>query len=138
MARSSGTSSGGGCGALIAIALVVAAIVAAAMSLAALVDPFNWMPSVSEIWADCEGDCELAQRFPGFWWHVVANLAYAAVALAATVGFGATALDLREARVARYDSAQAMDDFRKARSACAGAGTALAALASVSIIVSIA
>ena len=137
MARSSGKSSGGGCGALIAIALVVGAIVAAAMSLAALVDPFNWMPSVAQIWADCDGDCELARRFPGFWWHVVANLAFAAVALAATVWFGATVVDLREARAARYDSAQAMDEFLKIRSACASAGSVLATLASVSIIVSV-
>jgi hypothetical protein len=138
MARSSGKSSGGGCAALIAVALVIGAIVAAAMSLAAVVDPFNWMPSVSELWADCDGDCELAHRFPGFWWHVVANLAFAAGALAATVWFGATVVDLREARAARYDSAHAMDDFRKTRSACANAGMALAALASVSIIVSVA
>jgi hypothetical protein len=138
MASGAGKSSGGGCGALIAIALVVGAIVAAAMSLAALVDPFNWMPSVAEIWADCDGDCELAHRFPGFWWHVISNLTFAAVAVAATVWFGATVVDLREARAARYDSAQAMADFRKTRSACAIAGMALAALASVSIIVSVA
>ena len=46
MARQASGSSGGGCGALIAFVLVIAAIVAAAISLAALVDPFDWMPSV--------------------------------------------------------------------------------------------
>ena len=55
-------------------------IVAAAISLAALVDPFDWMPSVLATGLTVTAHCELADRFPGFWWHVVANLAYAALA----------------------------------------------------------
>ena len=63
MARGGSSSSGGGCGGLIAILIVIGAIVGAAISLAAIVDPFGWMPSVHAIWADCDHDCALAQRF---------------------------------------------------------------------------
>ena len=134
MARSSGGSSGGGCGTLIAFALVVAAIVAGAISLAALVDPFDWMPSVHAIWDDCEGDCALAHRFPGFWWHVTANLAYAALAVAVTIRFLATVVDVRKTRVGRYADAAAMDAYRTAQSQWVASGQLLGALASVSII----
>ena len=138
MASNRGKDSSGGCGALIAVALVIAAIVAAAISVAALVDPFDWMPSVGAIWADCDGGCALAQRFPGFWWHVVANLAYAAVAAAAAIRFGRTVGRLRKTRIARYDSAAAMDEFRAAHRAWVGAGQLLGALALISIGASIA
>ena len=74
------------------------------------------------IWADCDGDCALAHRFPGFWWHVVVNLAYTAFALFVLFGFGSTVRELRKARLARYDSAAAMQAFREAHSACRGMG----------------
>ena len=139
MARGGGSSSGGGgCGALIAIALVIGAIIAAAISVAAVVDPFGWMPSVREVWADCDGDCDLAHRFPGFWWHVVVNLAYTAFALFVLFGFGSTVTTLRKARLARYDSAAAMQAFREAHSACLGMGQTLAALAALPLLVAIA
>jgi hypothetical protein len=134
VARSTGSSSGGGCGTLIAFALLVAGIVAAAISLAALLDPFDWMPSVHTIWADCDGECALAHRFPGFWWHVIANLAYAAVAVAVTIRFLATVLDVRKTRVTRYADAAAMDAYRTAHNHCVVSGKLLGALASVSII----
>ena len=134
MARSSGSSSGGGCGTLIAFVLLVAGIVAAAISLAALVDPFDWMPSVHVIWADCDGDCELAHRFPGFWWHVIANLAYAALAVVVTIRFLAAVVDVRKTRVTRYADAAAMDAYRAAHSHWVASGKLLGALASVSII----
>ena len=134
MARSSGGSSGGGCGTLIAFALVVAAIVYAAVSVAALVDPFDWMPSVHAIWADCDGDCALAHRFPGFWWHVVANLVYAAVAVAVTFRFLASVVDVRRTRVGRYADAAAMHAYRTAHCHWVASGKLLGALASVSII----
>ena len=60
---------------------------------------------MGEIWADCQGDCALAHRFPGFWWHAVANLVCVAVAVVAACAFVATVIDLREGRVARYDTA---------------------------------
>ena len=113
---------------------MVAAIVSAAISLAALVDPFDWMPSVHAIWADCDGDCALAHRFPGFWWHAIANLAYAALAVAVTIFFLATVVDVRKTRVGRYADAAAMDAYRTAHGHCVASGQLLGALASVSII----
>jgi hypothetical protein len=137
-ARSGGSSSGGGCGGLIAVLIVIGMIVGAAISLAAVVDPFGWMPPVDVIWGDCDGDCALAHRFPGFWWHVVVNLAYTAFALFVLYGFGSTVAALREARPARYDNAAAMEAFREAHSACRGMGKTLAALAALPLLVAIA
>ena len=134
MARSAGGSSGGGCGTLIAFFVLVAGIVAAAISLAALVDPFDWMPSVHVIWADCDADCELADRFPGFWWHVVANLAYAALAFVVTIRFLAAVVDVRKSRVTRYADVAAMDAYRAAHSHWVASAKLLGTLASVSII----
>src|SRR4051794_24885561 len=138
MARGGSSSSGGGCGGLIAVLLVVGAIVAAAISLAAIVDPFGWMPSLDVMWADCDGDCALAHRFPGFWWHVVVNLAYTAFSLFVLFRFGSTVAALRKARLARYDSAAAMQAFREAHGACVGMGQTLAALAALPLLVAIA
>src|SRR5262245_24803997 len=104
-------------------------MVAAAISVAALVDPFDWMPSVQQIWADCDGDCELAHRFPGFWWHVVANLAYAALAVAVTIRFLANAFELRKTRVGRYADAAAMDAYRTTHGNLLASGKLLGALA---------
>ncbi len=88
MASSSGKdTTGGGCIALFVLLMVVALIVMGVISLAALIDPFDWMPTVHRIWDDCSGDCALAHRFPGFWWHAVANLLYATLAVAVAVVF---------------------------------------------------
>ena len=38
---------GMGCGGCIVLVLVIGAIVAAAMSIAALIDPFSWMPPIA-------------------------------------------------------------------------------------------
>jgi hypothetical protein len=129
-----GSSSGGGCGTLIGFVLLVAAIVYAAVSLAALVDPFDWMPSVNVIWAECDGDCALAHRFPGFWWKVVANLAYAAFAAVVAIGFLKNVVELRKTRVGRYADAAAMDAYRAAHSTWIASGQLLGALAAVSIL----
>jgi hypothetical protein len=43
---SAAKASGGGCCGLMLVMLVIGAVVAGAISLAALVDPFNWMPTV--------------------------------------------------------------------------------------------
>jgi hypothetical protein len=140
MANSRGNQGGqgGGCLAWFVLALIVGAIVAAVISLAALIDPFNWMPRVGEIWADCEGDCALAHRFPGFWWHAAANLVYAAIAAAVACAFVVAVVDLREKRVDRFDSATAAAAFSDALSACIGTGVILAVLAVLPIVVAIA
>jgi hypothetical protein len=136
--KSSGSGCGGlGCG-LFLVAMLIGAVVAAAISLAALVDPFDWMPPVPRIWEDCEGDCELAHRFPGFWWHAVANLVYAALSAVVAYAFAASVADLRDARVARFANAEAAAAFERARGELLAAGTMLGALAALPLIVAIA
>jgi uncharacterized membrane protein YhaH (DUF805 family) len=138
VANSNGKSSSGGCWALIALVIVVGAIVAAAISLAAIVDPFDWMPSARQIWAHCEGDCALAHRFPGFWWHVVANLVYAAVVTVAAIVFAAAIPQLRATRARRFASAAALEEYRHAHHDCVRAGAGLAALATLALVIAIA
>jgi hypothetical protein len=137
MGATTTTAAWGSAAGCFVIAMAIAAVVAAAISLAALVDPFDWMPTAAQIWADCEGDCELAHRFPGFWWHALANLVYAAIAAAAAVAvaFGATVLVLRAARTNRFASPGARAAYRKAADACRGAALALAAVAAFPLIV---
>ena len=128
---------GGGCLGLFLVLMVIALVVMAVISFAALVDPFDWMPRVGAIWADCSGDCALAHRFPGFWWHAAANLVYVGVAVAAACAFVAGAADVRGKRVARYDSAGDLEAFGAALDRCTGAGAVLAALAALPILVAI-
>ena len=110
---------GGGCCAFVLVILAIALVVMALISLAAIVDPFSWLPPVGEIWKDCEGDCALAHRFPGFWLHVVVNLAYfVAVAVLVLALFG-LALELREARAGRFDSSEAAGLYTEKRRAFA-------------------
>lgn len=130
-------SAGGGCLAVLALLIVVAVIVMAVISLAALIDPFDWMPTVDEIWDDCSGDCALAHRFPGFWWHAAANLLYAGLAVAVGGGFLAAVRDVRRKRVGRFDSATDAAAFSAAHDQFAGTGAALAALAAVPMLVAI-
>jgi len=131
------SSAGGGCVALFVVFLVIAAVVAGIISLAALIDPFNWMPRVGRIWEDCSGDCALAHRFPGFWLHAVLNLVYAVVAAVVSVAFLTWVLELRSKRVERFDSADAAGQFTAAENECLGAGALLGATALLPIVVAI-
>ena len=133
----SSKGAGGGCLALFLVLMAIALVVMAVISFAALVDPFDWMPRVGTIWADCSGDCALAHRFPGFWWHAAANLVYVGVAVAAACAFVAGAADVRGKRVARYDSVGDLEAFGAALDRCTGAGAVLAALAALPILVAI-
>lgn len=130
-------SEGGGCFALFVVLMVVTAIVMAVISFAALVDPFDWMPRVGAIWADCQGDCALAHRFPGFWWHAAANLAYVGAAVALACAFAVAVGDVRAKRLARYDSATDLEAFGQAVDHCTGTGVLLGALAAIPILVAI-
>ncbi|MDQ3678056.1 MAG: hypothetical protein M3401_14885 [Actinomycetota bacterium] len=134
----------GGCLGLVAVAAVLALVVAALISVAALVDPFSWMPPVGEIWADCDDDfaterdeCALANRFPGFWVHALVNLVYAAVALVLVLVFLASVVDLRDKRVARFSGAAPAAEYRSVVDEATGCGVALAAVALVPIVVAI-
>jgi hypothetical protein len=131
--KNTGATPLGGCLAFLAIVIAIATIAMAIISLSALFDPFNWMPTVHRVWQDCEGDCALAHRFPGFWWHAIANLLYGTLAVAAAILFGARVIDLREARAARYESLSAESAYRGARRACRQVGATLAALALIAV-----
>lgn len=144
MSGAQGSDDAGGCLGLVALAVVLALVVAALISVAALVDPFSWMPAVGEIWADCDDDyatdrdeCALANRFPGFWLHAIVNLVYAAVALAFVLAFLAGVAELREKRLARFSSAAAAAEYRSGVDETIGWGVALAVVALVPIVVAI-
>lgn len=144
MSGAQGRDDAGGCFGWVAVAVVLALVVAALISVAALVDPFSWMPAVGEVWADCDDDyaterdeCALANRFPGFWVHAVVNLVYAAVALVLVLAFLASVADLRDKRVARFSSAAAAAEYRSGVEEATACGVALAALALVPIVVAI-
>ena len=138
-ARSSG---GGGCCALVALAFVIALVVAAVASAAAIVDPFAWLPSVSELWSHCEDkfatardECAWANRFPGFWPHMLANLAWAVSAVACAVVVVMAALHVREARRERFDGYQALERYRTVRTGFLRWAVSLSVLAAVPVLV---
>jgi hypothetical protein len=134
----------GGClGCLFAL-IVIAAVVAGLISLAALIDPFNWMPPVEEIWAECDDDykterdeCALENRFPGFWVHAVVNLVYTAVAGGLVLGFGAAVVDFRGKREERFSGPAAAEEHRTAFGIAVGAGAALLVVALIPIVVAV-
>lgn len=134
-----------GCLGWVGVAIVLGLVVAALISVAALVDPFSWMPPVGEIWADCDEDyatdrdeCALANRFPGFWIHALVNLVYAAVALGLVLVFLGSVAGLRKKRVARFSSAAAAAEHRCGVGEAIGCGVALAAVAALPFVVAIA
>jgi hypothetical protein len=130
-----------GCGGCIALVLVLGAIVAAAMSIAALVDPFSWMPPIHDVFADCaptvevDGSCDLEDRYPGFWLHVVVNLAYSAAAVGSLVALVPAVAELRQARAARFDGDAAVERYRAARQRLGQIAVPTAALALLPLVV---
>jgi len=108
------------------------------ISLAALVDPFGGLPPVSEVWADCEGDCALAHRFPGFWRHVVLTLVHLAAAATVLFGLAAAVAALRDGRATRFASVEEAARYAEARRAMAGFAVAGAVLAAAPIVVALA
>jgi hypothetical protein len=116
---------------------ILGLIFAAVISLAAVIDPFAWMPPVGEIWADCEGECDLADRFPGFWGHVALNLLYTAAAGLALLSLMTTVREFRDARPNRYSTAEAMAAYRTKRDEVAGMAVVSGAFGLLPIIVAI-
>ena len=111
-----------GCGGCIAGAIALALVIAAVISIAAIIDPFSWMPTVSEVWADCSDDydtdgdeCDLDTRFPGFWWHVVGNIAYVVVIGVLLMALIGRVAEFREARAGRFDGEGPFSAYREAR-----------------------
>src|SRR5947209_19698779 len=111
--------------------LAVAAVVAALISMAALIEPFSWLPPISQVWGHCDGDCTLAHRFPGFWPHVIVNLAYAAAAAVGLIASAAAASDLRKAHAERFRNQPAVERYVTARSRLIWASAATAGLAAL-------
>jgi hypothetical protein len=141
---SQGDGCGAGCAALFVVALVISAIVAAAISIAALVDPFAWMPPVAEVWEDCSDDwktdvneCDLHTRFPGFWVHAIVNFAYTLIAVGLLLALGQTVSDLRQSRRARFDSQTAADRYTEAREGVTALALLSGLLAALPIVVAL-
>jgi hypothetical protein len=142
--RPQGDGCAGGCVALFVAMLVIGAVIAAAISITALIDPFAWMPPVAEIWEDCSDDwntevneCDLHQRFPGFWVHAIVNLAYTVAATLSLFALAGTVSELRHSRPERFDSQTAADRYREAREGVTGLALLSGLLAALPIIVAL-
>jgi len=100
------------------VLLAFTVVVGVVISIAALIDPFDRMPSLDEVWADCQGTdakCDLAHRFPGFWGYVAVNLAYAVIGAVLLVWLVLAVRELRRARPARFGGAADLDRYVRAR-----------------------
>ena len=135
----------GGCGTLIVAVLLIGAVSAAAISLTALIDPFDWMPPVGEIWEDCDDDwktsvneCDLHRRFPGFWEHAIANFAYTLAATGLLLALTAAVSELRHARSERFTSRPAADRYGEAHLSVTSLTLLGAMIAALPIIVALA
>jgi hypothetical protein len=135
----------GGCGTIIAIFVVLALVVAGVISVAALVDPFSWLPSLGEIFGDCTDnadtaldECDLGARYPGFWTHVFINFVYVLAALGSLAAFARTLPEFREARSVRFESDNAVERYRQARQRVALVGALLAGVAALPIFAALA
>jgi hypothetical protein len=140
--RGQGQQEWSGCGTLIVAIFLFGVAVAAAISLAAIVDPFSWLPPVGEIWEDCErnydtsaDDCALATRFPGFWPHTIANLAYLVAATGLLARLALAVVELRAARAARLSPTAMVDRYDQARQRLALVASLVGLLGALPIVV---
>jgi hypothetical protein len=135
---------GGGCLGCVAVVLVVGAVVAGLISIAALIDPFDWMPTVGQVWEDCpeelesRDECDLAERFPGFWEHAVVNLLWTfAAGIALVMLFGQIG-PFRQARRELFEGGQdAVGRYEAARGSLVGAAAAVMFLGALPIVVAL-
>lgn len=134
-------SDGFGC-ALFVFLLVVGAVIAAAVSLAAVADPFAWMPPLADVWADCDDDygtdvdeCALSKRYDGFWWHTAVNLGYTVITALFLLGFALAVAEFREARRERFADATAEERYADAIDELVGATVLIAIFAAIPIVV---
>src|SRR3954452_8845426 len=116
------TGCAGGCLGVFAVLIVIALIVMAIISFAALIDPFDWLPPVGRIWADCPdtpatriGECDLATRFPGFWFHAVINLLWAVLTGGLLIALAVTVPETRTARRDRFTGVAQAEAYRSTR-----------------------
>src|SRR4051812_405645 len=118
---SSQREGGIGCGTVIAIIILIGLAGVAVISVAALIEPFSWVPPLREIFGDCTDkpetatrECALGTRYPGFWSHVIINFLYALLALGLSLALAFALPELRAARTARFDNAAALERYRHA------------------------
>lgn len=144
MARTTDSAPSGGWGCL-GLVVLVGALVAGLISLAAVIDPFSWMPPVGDVWADCRDDidtarddCDLAVRFPGFWWHAAVNGAWAVAAIGAAGVAVLRAEELRRLRATRFDGPDAHAAWARARDGMRLACGGLVLLGTVPLVVAVA
>jgi hypothetical protein len=126
---------------IIAILVVISLVISALVSVAALVDPFSWLPPIGVIFGGCSDEletstagCDFGTGYPGFWWHVIVNLVYALAALVLLLTFAFAVPEFREARNGRFESDAAVERYRQARQALVLLAGLLAGLAAVPII----
>lgn len=143
--QSQGDGCGSGCAVAFVVMLVIGAVIAAAISITALIDPFAWMPPVAEVWEDCSDDwktevneCDLHQRFPGFWVHAIVNFAYIVAASLALIALAGAVSELRESHPARFESQTTAERYREARDNVGGLALLGGLLAALPIIVALA
>lgn len=134
----------GGCLAVLAVVVVIALMVMAVISVAAILDPFSWLPTAAELWKDCADDfdterdeCAWANRFPGFWPKAIVNLVYISASAVAVVVLWASALEMRSGRIERYASVEAAARYEQSRAALLGMGACVATLAAPPLLVGI-
>jgi hypothetical protein len=142
---SSQEQGGTGCGTFVAIILVITFVFVAVISIAALVDPFSWVPPIGAIFNNCTDDpdtaqdeCELATRYPGFWLHVLVNFGYALMTVGLLIALALAVPEFRKARTARFDNEVAVDRYRRARQRVTLVAVLLAVVAATPIIAALA
>jgi hypothetical protein len=133
-----------GCAGCIAIVVVISLVVAAVTSVAALIDPFSWVPPIGKIWGCTDNpspagsECDLGRRYPGLWWHVIINFLYAVAAVVLLVAFARVVREYRRARAGRFDSDTAVERYRQARQTLVTVAGLLAGLAAIPIVAALA
>ena len=129
-----------GCLGCLGVLIALAAVVSAVMAIAALVDPFSWVPPIEEMFSDdCHGDkCELEEKYPGVWGHVIVNFAYAVTAVVLAGGLASATSRLRKTRAARFAGADAVGDYRAARVSLTWWALGLVALALIPFLAAVA
>jgi hypothetical protein len=131
--------SGCGCATIIAVVLVITLVVVVVTSIAALVDPFSWVPPIRKIFGCTDNpntavnECALSKRYPGLWWHVIVNFVYALAALGLLVSFFRAVGEYRRARSVRFDSDTAVERYKQARQTLIVVAGLLAGLALIPI-----
>jgi hypothetical protein len=144
MATQREDGSGGGCALIVGIIFLIGLVIVVVTSIAALIDPFSWVPPIGKVFDSCTDNPDTAvdecagSRHPGLWWHVIVNFVYALAALGLLLAFTGCVRDYRAARSDRFDSDGAVERYRRARQDLLVVAGLLAGLAAIPIIAALA